>query len=48
MLNFLYNIRGSFFMIIPHCFGLGLKEYSLKGEENEFPVFERCPGCLCE
>ncbi len=35
-------------MIIPHCFGLGLKEYSLKGEENEFPVFERCPGCLCE
>lgn len=34
-------------MIILHDFGFGLLEYSEKGKENKFPVFERCPNCNC-
>jgi hypothetical protein len=34
-------------MIIIHDFGIGLEEYEARGKENEFPVFDRCPGCNC-
>ncbi len=34
-------------MIIPHDFGIGLEEYEARGKDNEFPVFDRCPGCHC-
>jgi len=34
-------------MIIIHDFGIGLEEYGLRGKENEFPMFDRCPDCNC-
>ena len=34
-------------MIIPHYFGIGLEEYASKGKKNDFPRYERCPGCNC-
>ena len=32
-------------MMIPHYFGKGLSEYALKGKNNNFPRYERCPDC---
>jgi len=34
-------------MIIPYDFKLNIHEYEKMGKENEFPVFDRCPGCGC-
>lgn len=34
-------------MIIPHYFGIGLEEYASNGKKNDFPRYERCPGCSC-
>jgi hypothetical protein len=32
-------------MLIIHDFGLSIKEYVLKGKENNFPVIFQCPCC---
>jgi|SRR5690625_2358878 len=34
-------------MMIPHYFGKSLKGYALEGKDNDFPRYERCPGCNC-
>lgn len=34
-------------MLCIHDFEIGLEEYAVNGEENEFPVFERCLNCNC-
>lgn len=34
-------------MIILQDFEIGIGEYELKGKKNNFPMFQRCPGCQC-
>jgi len=34
-------------MLILHDFEIEIEEYEIKGKENNFPVFERCPNCQC-
>jgi len=34
-------------MIVLHDFQLNIHEYSNKGLNNNFPVFDHCPGCGC-
>lgn len=34
-------------MIISYDFGIELEEYETLGKGNDFPIFDRCPGCNC-
>jgi len=33
------------FLILTHDFGITLEEYAARGKKNDFPGFDRCPGC---
>lgn len=34
-------------MVISYDFGIGLKEYAIRGKENDFPILDTCPNCNC-
>lgn len=34
-------------MIILHDFGVDITAYEEKGKDNNFPIFDKCPGCNC-
>ncbi|MEH7009253.1 hypothetical protein V7087_00290 [Neobacillus niacini] len=34
-------------MVISHDFGIDLKEYAVRGKENDFPILDTCPNFKC-
>ncbi|MBM7855782.1 hypothetical protein JOC37_002197 [Desulfohalotomaculum tongense] len=32
-------------MVIAYDFGLSVKEYAVRGKDNDFPVIDCCPHC---